>query len=216
MSSFDVTELTATATGDSEPVRLAVVEASEFTLLLQRYHAGDDSVQSAMITAIHRELRRLARRQLVGNRWLGTLSATVLVNETYLRLVSPAARHVQSRAHFLNLSAKVMRQLICDYARRRLRERKVLDRNLDANEAIERQQQLDQADQLSRLDDALKDLALFDARGAQVIECRFFAGYSEQETAEAMGISLRTVERSWAQARAWLASQLDVRRETAA
>lgn len=216
MSSLDVTGLTTAAADEPAAPVSTVVDASEFTLLLQRYHAGDDSVQSAMITAIHHELRRLARRQLAGNRWLGTMSATVLVNETYLRLVSPAARHVQSRAHFLNLAAKVMRQLICDYARRRLRERNVLDRNLDANDAIERQQQWDQADQLSRLDDALNDLALLDARGARVIECRFFAGYSEQETAEALGISLRTVERSWAQARAWLAEQLDARRESVA
>lgn len=98
------------------------LERVEFGTLLELHRAGQSGTQDRLITMLHADLRQLARRQLSGNRWIGTLNTTALVSESYLRLVSPAAQHVQSRAHFLNLAARVMRQVICDYARVHLRK----------------------------------------------------------------------------------------------
>ena len=181
----------------------------DFTVILARYRAGDASAQEQMIRLIHGELRRLARRHLSGSRWIATLNTTALVNESYLKLVGPAARHVESRAHFFNLASRVMRQIVCDYSRKRLRESKCIDRQVDLEVEGERlDAELAQARQFVSLDEALSELAKVDERRARIVDCRFFAGLSESETAEALGISLRTVQREWNQAREWLGEQM--------
>jgi RNA polymerase sigma factor (TIGR02999 family) len=187
----------------------AIMESGDFTQALARYHAGDRSAQEQLIGLIHADLRRLARRHMAGNRWIATLNTTALVNESYLRLVSPAAQHVSTRAHFLNLASRVMRQIVCDYARKRLRERQQIDRDADPELAGERQDaEIAQARQFVSLDDALADLAKVNERRARVVDCRFFAGLSEEETAEALDMSLRTVQREWNEARTWLAEHM--------
>lgn len=181
----------------------------DFTQFLASYRAGDEAAQGKMLALIYADLRRLAHRHMADNRWIATLNTTALVNESYLRLVSPAAQHVNSRAHFMNLAARVMRQIACDYARKRLRENERVDRSADAEVALE---QLDaevaQARQFVAIDEALEDLARVNERQAQVVDCRFFAGLSEEETAQALGLGLRTVQREWNEARQWLVAHV--------
>ena len=184
------------------------MDAGEFTLTLAGHRSGDAGAQQRLIALIYGDLRRLARRHLAGNRWIPALDTTSLINESYLRLVSPAAQHVQTRAHFLNLASRVMRQIVCDYARRRLRENEhIVGSDVGAEQPRQRDE-LAQADQFVRLDEALQDLARVNERQARVIECRFFAGLSEEETAAALAASLRTVQRDWADAREWLAHHM--------
>ncbi len=173
--------------------------------MLAGFREGDGAAERQLIALVHADLRRLARRSLAGSRWMSTLDTTSLVNESYLRLVSPAARHVESRAHFLNLAARAMRQIVCDYARKRVRASR--DAAAAASEA-ESDPSLFQALQFTRIDEALRDLARIAPRQAQVVECRFFAGLTDDETAEALATSVRTVQREWSDARKWLQAQL--------
>jgi RNA polymerase sigma factor (TIGR02999 family) len=186
------------------------MEPGEFTQVLARFREGDDAARQRLIGMIHDDLRQIARRHLSGNRWIATLNTTALVNESYLRLVSPAAEHVATRPHFLNLAALAMRQIVCDYARKRLRE--PIERAVQVDDRSEEQGALMlQAEQFVALDEALNDLARVNARQARLVECRFFAGLSEEETAAALDVSLRTVQREWQQARQWLADALKAR-----
>jgi len=187
------------------------MQTGEFTLLLERHRAGDDAAHEHLLRIIYKDLRELAHRHLANNRWVATLNTTSVVNESYLRLVSPAGRHVKTRAHFMNLASRVMRQIICDYARRRLRELRKRERYAgavptDADDDVDAEYL--QATQLAELDDALKGLALVNERNAAVVSCRFFAGLSEEETAEALETSVRTVQRAWNEARVWLSQNL--------
>ncbi|MBL8300978.1 MAG: sigma-70 family RNA polymerase sigma factor [Rhodanobacteraceae bacterium] len=181
------------------------MSTDEFTAVLARFREGDAAAEQQLITVIYGELRRLARRQLKGNRWMATLNTTALVHESYLRLVAPAAQHTQTQAHFLNLASRVMRQIVIDYARKRLRELVHVDKHATVNVSGEKDDaELAQARQFIALDEALSDLAKRNPRQAQVVTCRFFAGLSEDETAEALGTSARTVQRDWNDARTWL------------
>jgi RNA polymerase sigma factor (TIGR02999 family) len=183
------------------------MQGGEFTEMLARYRAGEESAHARLVALIHGDLRRLARRHLSGNRWIATLDTTALVNESYLRLVSPASQHVETRAHFLNLASRVMRHIVVDFARKRLRERKRFESSGEMDpERLEAE--LAQARQFVALDDALADLARVDERKARVVDCRFFGGLSEDETAQALGIGLRTVQREWNAAREWLAEHM--------
>ena len=197
------------AGANSEPFAVMDVESGEFTQWLVRHRAGEQDAHENLIRVILGDLRRLAHRHLSGNRWMSTLDTTSMVNESYLRLVSPAAQHVETRAHFMNLASRVMRQIICDFARKRLRELNLIDRDIaDANLDEATQAEATQARQFSAVDEALHELARISPRQAQVVECRFFAGLSEGETSEALDTSLRTVQRDWNEARAWLAEHL--------
>jgi len=199
----------ARASVPSNPLVRSSVETGEFTQWLLRYRAGEQDAQENLIRVILADLRRLAHRHLSGNRWMTTLDTTSIVNESYLRLVSPAAQHVTTRAHFMNLASRVMRQILCDFARKRLTELNVIDRGAADDDLDEAGgAEVTQARQFSALDEALDDLARINPRQAQVIECRFFAGLSEEETSEALDTSLRTVQRDWNEARAWLAKNL--------
>jgi len=192
-----------------EPDRRMDEDRGEFTQWLVRHRAGEHDAHENLIRVILADLRRLAHRHLSGNRWMSTLDTTSMVNESYLRLVSPAAQHVETRAHFMNLASRVMRQIICDFARKRLRELNLIDRDVaDANLDEATRAEAMQARQFSAVDEALHELARVSPRQAQVVECRFFAGLSEEETSEALDTSLRTVQRDWNEARAWLAEHL--------
>ncbi len=181
------------------------MQAGEFTVLIERSRQGDSSAHEVMFRMIYSELRRIAKRQLAGLSRGGTLDTTSLVHESYLRLIGPAASHVGTRAHFLNLAARAMRQILCDYARRRIRTRERFDgRALDDISPAE----MVQADQWVRLDEALSALAKENPRAARVVECRFFGGLTEDETAQALEVSVRTVQREWNGARDWLAENM--------
>lgn len=181
------------------------MESGEFTVLIERSRDGDSSAHEMMFRMIYAELRRIARRQLAAMPRGQTLDTTSLVHESYLKLIGPAASHVGTRAHFLNLAARAMRQILCDYARRRLRTRERFDgRALDDIHSAE----IAEADRWVRLDEALDALNQVNPRHARIIECRFFGGLSEDETAEALEISVRTVQRDWNSARQWLGEHM--------
>jgi RNA polymerase sigma factor (TIGR02999 family) len=160
-----------------------------------------------MMPLVYRELRRLAgsylRNQAPGN----TLQPTALVHEAYLRLVDGSAADWQDRAHFFNVAATIMRQILVDHARS-----KVAAKRGGGRAKVEFQETLNYSDEkaadLVALDDALKGLAAFDERKARTIELRYFGGLSTEETAETLGISVATVGRETRYAEAWLRREL--------
>lgn len=177
------------------------------TQLLIAYRDGDREAFDRLVPMVYDDLRRIARRQLRRGGAGHTLDTTGLVHEAYLKLVDPAKVDWQDRGHFLAVSARAMRQVIIGYARKRSAEKRgggerpvTLD---EAQIAID-----EQADRLLALDRALERLGERDERLARVVECRFFAGLSEEETAQALGVSLRTAQRDWMRARAWLKEEL--------
>jgi RNA polymerase sigma-70 factor, ECF subfamily len=180
----------------------------EVTLLLQRMSGGDSSAAGRLVPLVLDELRRLARHYLNGERPGHTLQPTALVNEAYLRLVSDQARDWKSRAHFIGVTASLMRRILIDHARRR----QAAKRGAGAQrlEIVESHDGLynKQADELILLDDALDRLDKMNPRQSQVVEMRYFGGLSLEETAEALGISPITVKRDWVAARAWLKGQV--------
>ncbi len=155
---------------------------------------------------VHQELRRLARSQMRGERDNHTLQTTALVNEAFLRLVDLRRIRWQDRAHFLALSAQLMRRILVDHARSRNVQKRggratrvVLDDVIAAP---------DRGADLVALDEALADLARLDPRKGQVVELRFFGGLSVEETAEALHVSPDTVMRDWRLAKVWLLREL--------
>lgn len=177
------------------------------TQLLIAYRDGDREAFDRLVPMIYDDLRRIARRQLRRGSPGQTLDTTGLVHEAYLKLVDPAKVDWQDRGHFLAVSARAMRQVVIGYARKRSAgKRGGGERPVTLDEAqigID-----DQAERLLALDRALERLGAHDERLARVVECRFFAGLSEEETAQALGVSLRTAQRDWMRARAWLKEEL--------
>ncbi|MBL8296705.1 MAG: sigma-70 family RNA polymerase sigma factor [Rhodanobacteraceae bacterium] len=176
----------------------------EFPAALERCSGREDQAQQILTTLAYDDLKAIARRHLRGSRWINTLDTTSLLHESYLRLANADSQTQQSQAHMLNLVSCTMRHVVCDHARRRLRQSQQLQNASDADKAL-----LDEARTIAALDDALRDLARVQPRQARVVECRFFTGLSLTETALALDVSERTVERDWADARRWLASQLE-------
>ncbi len=160
-----------------------------------------------LLPSVYAELRELARRRLRDEQLGHTLGTTALVHEAYLRLKPLDAGEWRDRAQFFALASKVMRHVLVDYARRRTAEKRggaLAPITLDPDRhAIE-----PRLPEFLAVNDALDQLAALDARLVQVVECRFFGGLSAAETADALGTSLRTVERDWARARAYLVELL--------
>jgi RNA polymerase sigma factor (TIGR02999 family) len=174
--------------------------------------AGSDPADGAeiidrLVPLVYEELRAMARRQLGSERDRLTLDTTGLVHEAYLKLVDSAAAPVRSRAYFFGAAARAMRQVLVDAARRRRRLKRGAGKRLvpleEASVAVD-----ELATGILELDAALGRLAADFQRPAAVVECRYFGGLSEEETAQALDISLRTVRRDWALARAWLLQAL--------
>ncbi|MCU0754663.1 MAG: ECF-type sigma factor [Xanthomonadales bacterium] len=178
----------------------------DFGKLLSAFRSGDERASAQLITLVYADLRRLAQAQLGPGGAGRTLSATALVNECYLRLSASASRNVESRNHFLNLASRVMRQVLCDYARERLAAKRGGGAAHDTLSALDRELHAE-AQGLIELDELLGQLEQQHPRWARVFECRYFAGLSEQETADAVGVSLRTAQREWNESREWLAAR---------
>jgi RNA polymerase sigma factor (TIGR02999 family) len=155
---------------------------------------------------VYGELRRLAHWQLQRERTGHTLDTGALVHETYLKMVDQPRVHWRDRAHFFRVASWAMRRILVDYARRYGAQRRgggVAAQTLDDRVAIAQQ-----SEQVLALDEALERLAAVNQRLSQVVECRYFGGLSETETAEALGVTVRTVQRDWSKARAWLVLEL--------
>ena len=171
------------------------------TALLVAHRHGRPDAFDKLVNLVYPELRRVARRQLGPWRPGLTLDSGAVVHEVYLKLVDQTKVEWQDRSHFFAVAARAMRHVIVDYARKRRAQKRgggtvaVTDREV----AIQAQ-----AEELVGLNELLERLEAENPRMLQVVECRFFAGYSEAETAEALGVSPRTVERDWLRARVWL------------
>lgn len=181
--------------------------SGEITQLLMECRQGREGAMERLVPLVYDDLRRIAHRHLRGSRGGHTLHTTGLVHEAYLRLVDQTRATYEDRQHFLAVSAIAMRQVIVGHARKRQAQKRgggkhaqELDENMVALDA--------QAQQVVELDEALSRLSRHSERLARVVECRFFAGLSEQETAAALGISLRSAQRDWMKARAWLQEEL--------
>jgi RNA polymerase sigma factor (TIGR02999 family) len=185
---------------------MAEVQLSATNLLL-RAGAGEPGAVDGMFPLIYDELRRIAHQHLTRESTGRTLSTTELVHESYLKLIDQTRVEWKGRAHFLGVAATAMRRILVDRARGRRRLKRgglyapVPLENIDLS-ADER------ADLVVALDEALNRLRELDARQARVVECRFFGGMSEEETAEVLGVGLRTARRDWAKARSWLYTEL--------
>ena len=186
---------------------LAEPHSISVTDLLIRARSGDSSALANVFPLIYQELRGLAEQQM-GNEPTGhTLSPTALVHEAYMRLIDYTRMEWTGRAHFMAVAATAMRRILVDHARgqRSLKRGGTLRRiSIDAIQLGTD----DQVELLLALDTALDRLKEHNARQAQVVECRFFGGMTEEETAEALGVGLRTVKRDWARAKSWLYREL--------
>ena len=180
------------------------------TELLQGWRAGDREALDALLPLIYDELHRLAHHHLRNERSDHTLRSTALVHEAYFRLVGQDFPQWQSRSHFFAVAAQLMRQILVDYARRRGASKRgsgVCMLTLDDAVALPQRKDLD----IVALDDALNTLSEIDPRQSRVVELRFFAGLSLEETSEVMGIATATVQRDWTAARAWLHREISGR-----
>lgn len=175
----------------------------EVTKLLERARDGDRAAWDQVVALIYGDLKRIARGVL-GGQGSATLNPTALVHDCYLRLSRAGADGVINREHFLSLAARAMRQLLLNHARDRVAAKR--GGGMDPMQLGGADLEADnEAEHLVALDGALTRLAAVDERLAQVVECRVFAGLSEDETALSMGISLRSAQRLYADARAQLA-----------
>ena len=176
----------------------------EITNLLHVWRQGTDEAFGQLIPLVYDELHRMALRYLAGERAHHSLQATGLVNEVCIRLLGWDQARWQNREHFFGVSAQMMRRVLVDISRRRRADRRgggaAIPVGLDVAGLPAPALDLD----LVAIDQALELLAIKDSRKARVIELRFFGGLSMEETAQALGVSLRTVHTDWAFARAWL------------
>jgi RNA polymerase sigma-70 factor, ECF subfamily len=179
--------------------------SAEITRLLRKWQAGDRAALDALIPVVYDELHVIASRHMAREWRAGTLETTALVNEAYLKLVDQRKVDWQSRAHFFAIAAQVMRRILVDHARRKLRGKRgggavmpVVTTSIQVPEAA-----ADLVDVLA-VDRALSQLEGLDPDQARIVELRFFAGLTVEETAAVVGVSPATVKREWAVAKAWL------------
>jgi RNA polymerase sigma factor (TIGR02999 family) len=182
--------------------------ASPVSELLLNWGNGDTEALKAVLPLVYEELRRVARHYLRRQRPNHTLQTTGLVHEAYLRLAAEKSLHVKDRAHFLGISAQLMRWILVDYERnRRAAKRGGGATKLTLNPSVAARSQGESVDLLA-LDQALDRLAKMDRQQSRIIELRYFAGLSLEDTSEFLGISPATVSRRWASARAWLQREI--------
>ena len=190
------------------------VEPHEITRLLKDWSSGDSAALDELMPMVYSELRAVADRYLRQERQDHTLQPTALVNEAYLRLVDQRHVNWQNRAHFVGVTAQMMRRILVDHAKSHNRVKRgggapkvVLDEAMAVSE--------ERADELVELDEALTALAAFDERKSRVVEMKYFGGLSVEETAEVLQVSVKTVARDWKLAKAWLYTTINENREHA-
>jgi len=180
----------------------------DVTRLLAELSQGNQSVVNEIFPLIYDELKKIAGNYLRNERGNHTLQPTALVHEAYMKLVDHTRMNWQNRAHFVGMSATIMRQILIDHARRhRAGKRGGEQENLQLEETILIVSDEKSVD-LIALDEALKDLAKFDEFKSRLVELRYFGGLSVEETAEVLGVSEITVKRHWRMAKAWLAEAI--------
>ena len=193
--------------GEGSPTRSS--ERHEVSRLLAAWSAHDPQARDALIPIVHEELRRLAHRYMRGERAGHTLQTTALVNEAYMRLVDVERIEWRGRGHFFAMAAMLMRRILVDHARDRDRDKRggnviltsIGDKPIAAPPGLD----------VLALDEALDRLSAMDPQQARIVELRFFAGMTIEETADSLDISPATVKRDWTWAKAWLHQQLSPR-----
>jgi RNA polymerase sigma factor (TIGR02999 family) len=186
---------------------MAETSPHEVTRLLKAWSGGDGEALARLAPVVEAELHRLARHYMRGERVNHTLQPTALVNEAFVRLIDWKNVNWQNRAHFFGVSAQIMRRILVDFARRRPHQKKLGDvRHVTLDDAPDIA--LDRSDDLVALDDALQALEKLDPRKSRIVELRYFAGLSVEETAEVIGVAPITVMRESSKARAWLYKEL--------
>jgi len=179
----------------------------DITLLLQQAGSGDPDIERQVFEALYAELRRLAGYQMRKERVNHTLQPTALVNEAYLRLIGAKSITWESRAHFLNAASQIMRRILIDHARAvQSAKRPGAWQRVEFDDAMPGV--ATEPETVLAVDAALTKLGKLDARQARIVELRYFAGLSVEETAKVVGVSEKTVKRDWAMARAWLEGEL--------
>jgi RNA polymerase sigma factor (TIGR02999 family) len=183
-------------------------EETDITELLLKWNVGDERAFEQLIPLVYDELRRIARRHLSREAQTRTLQTTALVHEAYLKLIDQTRANWQNRAQFFGVSANIMRRILIDDARKRLRGKRgggafkisLDDGNIDVSD--------ERASELLALDEALERLAKEDPEKAKIVELKYFGGLSIEETAETLGIGTATVIRHWRIAKAWLYKEI--------
>ena len=178
----------------------------DVTHLLRAVAEGNKEAEAALFSAVYDDLRRIARRALHGDR-NHTLQTTALVHEAYVRLTKADGSAFNDRGHFFAVAARAMRHIIVDYARARQAEKRGGQPPISLEDVVPAAH-MAPPELILAVDEALERLTELDARQARIVELRFFAGMSVDETADALGISARTVKREWHVARAWLYGEL--------
>ncbi|MBL8232788.1 MAG: sigma-70 family RNA polymerase sigma factor [Bryobacterales bacterium] len=189
------------------PVR-TLESAKPITQLIRRFNEGDESVWQELVPHVYDDLRRLAHARLQHERSDHTLSTTALVNECYLRLIQNRQLAAEDRSDFIALASQTMRRLLVDYARARKRIKRGSGVTPVPLEEVEAWLSAAEADEVLSLDDALERLKTLDPRAVRVVELRYFAGLSLDETAAVLNVSSKTVQRVWVAARAWLRKEM--------
>ncbi|MBD3220834.1 sigma-70 family RNA polymerase sigma factor [bacterium] len=178
------------------------------TIWLGKMSAGDDAALDHVMRLLYDEIRLMARQRLRDERADHTLAATALVNEVYLKLAAQRRIDAADRIQFLGVAAVTMRRVLVDYARTRTRAKRGGGERPVPLEDAEPFLSVEECDEILALDAAMERLAALDERAARVVEQRFYAGLSVEETAQLLGVSTKTVQREWVAARAWLRKEV--------
>jgi len=186
--------------------------SADVTQLLQRWSRGDAAAADRLVPIVYAQLRRMASRHLRQERNDHTLSPTALVNELYMRLVDQRRTTWQNRAHFFGVAAQLMRRILVDYARAHAAEKRGAGLTLIPLTDAENESTEPILTDIIDVDNALERLARLDADQVRIVELRFFAGLTVEETALVLNRSERTVKREWRLAKAWLHRELRVDR----
>ncbi|WP_225919467.1 ECF-type sigma factor [Actomonas aquatica] len=192
-----------------------MMNESELTLLFRRIEAGDRAATEELLPLVYQELRRLAARHLTHERDARTLQATALVHEAWLRLGGDEQPDWKGRGHFFSAAGEAMRRILVDRARRKQAARRGARAVHVSWEKTGFEMGAEETpdEELLQLNEALEALAEADPRRADLVKQRFFVGLTVEQTAEVMGVSVRTVKRDWAYARAWLMEKIREMRE---
>lgn len=180
----------------------------DITQLLHQLSDGNANAVDALMPLVYEELHAMADRQMRRERANHTINSTALVHEAYLKLVDQNRVNWQNRAHFFAIAAQAMRRILINYAQSRLAQKRGGGQVLATfnEEEVIRESR---AGEIVALDEALTRLAELNERQSRIVEFRFFAGLTQEEIAEVLGVSVPTVRRDWRLARAWLARELD-------
>lgn len=182
--------------------------SNEVSALLRAWSEGDAAALDRLMPLVYDELRRIAAKHMARERRSQTIQTTALVHELYLRLVDQERVQWQDRAHFFAVAAQLMRRILVDHARKRLRAKRGGDVILAPLEEDSAALFVERAAEVVAVDDALKALSVVDDRKGRIVELRFFGGFSIEETAGVLGVSAGTVMRDWTLAKAWLRREM--------